>query len=105
MKRYLIILLGIQVFLFQSCKNDDSATPNPHAAKILSQLNPTDTFLFDFPLEKGNIDSIVLGYLRWQEKSLKLPSLQSGFDSVEIRIWYGCALSGDRLVRLINDRK
>lgn len=105
MKRFLIILACCQFFLFQSCKEDDSAKPNPYAAKILSQLNPSDTFLFEVPLKNNQLDTAVLNYMRWQKKWLNLPSLQKGFDSLQIRIWYGCALGGDRLVALIHDGK
>lgn len=105
MRRYLTLLISISVFVIHSCKEDDSAKPNVYAAKLVSQLNVTDTFLFNFPLENGQFDTIAMSYLRWQEGSLKLPSLQKGFDSLQIRIWYGCDMSGDRLVRLIHDGK
>ena len=105
MKIYSLITVIIFLFLLPSCKEDDSARANEYAAKILSQLNSSDTFLFDFPFEDGKLDTAALGYLRWQEKCLNLPTLQKGFDSIQIRIWYGCALGGDRLVSLIHNGK
>ena len=86
-----------------SCKENDSAKPNLYAAEILSQLNVADTFLFDFMQKDGTLDTSSLEYLRWQEKWLDLPSLHKGFDSIQIRIWYGCFLTGDRLVALIHN--
>src|SRR5688500_17996987 len=102
MKVLLSGLIVIQLVLL-SCKGDDSAKQNEHAANILSQLNLSDTFLFDFPLYYNNqLDGVVLVNLRRQEKWLNLPSLRKGFDSIEIRIWYGCYYIGcnRRLVRL-----
>jgi hypothetical protein len=106
MKWWLIILMCIQVVLLQSCKSDDSSTPNPYAAKILSQLNPTDTFLFDLPPADNYFDSLYLSILPLHERWLNLQSLQKGSDSIEIRIWYRCwASCGPRLVRLFHNRQ
>jgi hypothetical protein len=106
MKWCLIISISIQVVLLQSCKKDDSSTPNPYAAKILSQLNPTDTFLFDLPPADNYFDSLCLLFLPLDEKWLNLQSLQKGSDSIEIRIWYRCwASCGPRLVRFFHNRQ
>lgn len=107
MKVYPLIIVLIFSCLLLSCKNDDdSAKPNEYAAKILAKLNPTDTFLFDLPSTNNFIDSVYLAHLPLQEKWLNLQSLQKGFDSIEIRVWYGCYIGcGHRLVRLVHNRK
>jgi hypothetical protein len=89
-----------QVFLC-SCQHDDSSSPNPYAAKILAQLNPTDTFLYERP-KWDPIDSQIQKH---QLTYLRLESLEKGFDSVQVRIWYGCPLGpGDLLIILKNSK-
>lgn len=102
--RIWLLLLTVLVFL-RSCKEeDDSATSNPYAAKILAQLNPTDTFLY-YSGKSNNkrIDSTIKQDKADRERWLNLQSIERGFDSVQIRIWYGCAILGnDRLIVLAN---
>ena len=106
MRMYLIILIGIQILFLQGCKHDNSATENQYAAQILSQVNPSDTFLFDFPSAKDQLVTIYFSYLPLHEKWLNLQSLHKGYDSIEIRVWYGCEFGcGRRLVRLFHNRE
>ena len=48
MKKSILVLV---VFALISCKEKD------RSAQIVAQLNPTDTFLFEFPKFKGVLDS------------------------------------------------
>jgi len=45
-----------------------------------------------------------LGFTNAKEY-FKVNSLEKGFDSIQIRIWYGCALGTDLLVVLKNNEK
>ena len=104
MKWFFILLICFSVIFFQSCSGDDSTTPNTYAAKILSQLNTHDTFLVDLPPTNDYVDSIFLAYQSFNEKWLNLRSLRKGYDSIEIRLWYGCYIGcGDRLIRLTHN--
>lgn len=104
----MFLLLLFTSALFGACKqNDDSATPNLYAAKILGQLNPTDSFLCDIPKhEKTKWDSMDLEIKKRNLRYLNLESLERGYDSVQIRILYGCPLgTADLLVILKNNKK
>ena len=91
------------LILLISCKGkDDSTTPNPYATKILAQLNPADTFLYEIPEHKTSWDSIYSQIQKRNLKYLKLESLEKGFDSVQIRIWYDCINMPHFLVILKN---
>ena len=93
MKKYLnkmrvcLFFLSALVSLY-SCQHDDSSTSNPYAAKILAQLNPTDTFLYDFPTVNPYYEKFIRDQKQKSEKFLGLPSLEGGFDSIQIRIWF-----------------
>jgi len=105
MKVILYFLLSISLL---SCKSkDDSAAPNEYAAKFVKQLNPTDTFLFDFPVDKnGQYDSRTKHLLDEFDQQLGLPSLEKGFDSIQIRFGYSYEMDGtEKLVILKNDGK
>jgi hypothetical protein len=83
------------LFLLFSCnsKNDDAAVPNEYAAKQVSQLNTTDTFLYELPVNReGEIDTLSIQYLAEFEELLHLPILTKGVDSIEIRIDFDIAL-------------
>ena len=100
--RVFLLFLFVPI-LFCACKEeDDSATPNPYAAKILAQSNPGGTFLYEKPKQDPIDSQMQKRALRY----LKLESLEKGFDSIQIRIWYGCPRdSGDLLVVLKNNKK
>jgi hypothetical protein len=100
-----ICLLFLLVsFLLLSCKNkDDSSAPNPYAAKILTQLNRSDSFLYYSPGSKNKwVDSALKQGKKDDERYLKLQSLEKGFDSIQIRIRYGCVMGYSRLIILSN---
>jgi hypothetical protein len=75
----------------QSCKEVDSDQPNEYAAKFVTQLNPTDTFLVDIPRPKNKeIDSFQIEINKRNERYLALESIEKGFDSIQVRIFYAC---------------
>jgi hypothetical protein len=105
MKPFSFFLLSLIIL---SCKTkDDSSVPNEYAAKFIKELNPTDTFLFDFSVnKKGVFDTLDWYYLKEFEKHLELPSLEKGFDSIQIRIDFDCVRNTrESLVILTNDGK
>jgi len=91
-----------------SCKqiNDDAATPNEYAAKFIRQLNTSDTFLFVVPKRTRETDStFFFRGMRSIEKYFGLTPIDKGFDSIHIRIRYGGAMVGDRLVMFSHNGK
>jgi hypothetical protein len=96
----LIILIVSAVFSFCNSKTDASE-PDGYAAKFVSELNSTDTFLFDLSMK----DTSLLRLKRKKESELSLPSLENGFDSVQLRIGFGCALGMDFLIILSNSNQ
>jgi hypothetical protein len=65
-------------------------------ARKIRQLNPSCKFIKDIPKDRRT------AVLRKTERAFGLDSLDNGFDSIQIRIWYGCALDGERLIVLSN---
>lgn len=88
----------LQIFLLLSflsicgCSHNEAS----NNAKIIQQLNSGRKFKIEMP-ERSRID-----YLRREEKALGLDSLNNGFDSVQIRFWYGCALGDEKLLVFSN---
>jgi len=101
--RFLVIIS----FLFLSCnQKDDSAEPNEYAAKFITELNTSDTFRYEFPKNRdGLFDSSLYKHHLFDIAALNLKSLEKGFDSIQIRIFYGGSFVGHRLVifKCIND--
>lgn len=64
-------------------------------AAFIRQLNSTDKFITDI-----QVDTCDMKALTRDEKFLGLESMYKGFDSIQIRIEYGCALEGGRTVIL-----
>lgn len=95
----MLILLIVYSVLFTSCKEGN----NP--ARRIAELNTADTFLFEFPKRDRIGDSF--WYMRKEsfEKSLGLHSLEKGFDSIQIRLWYEDFSIGERLIILSNSNK
>jgi len=85
---FVIALFVVGCLVFNACNLADS-----NAEKV-RQLNPSAKFIKDIPKER------ITESLRTSEKDFGLDSLDNGFDSIQIRIWYGCALLGERLVML-----
>jgi len=98
--RVFLLFLLVLVSLY-SCQHDDSSTPNPYAAKILAQSNLGDTFLYERPKQDPNDSQMQKRALRY----LKLESLEKGFDSIQIRIWYGCPLGPGELLVVLKSNK
>jgi hypothetical protein len=96
----LIIFITSTIFSFCRSKTDASQ-PDFCAAKFISELNPTDTFLFDLPKN----DTSILRLKRKNDRLLNLPSIENGFDSIQIKIYFGCALGVDFLVTLSNSNR
>jgi hypothetical protein len=74
----------LTIFIFYGCQNN-----NQKNAELIRQLNPTDKFIRDIPFDECYMQRFIR-----DEKFLGLDSLSNGFDSIKIRIWYGCALEG-----------
>jgi hypothetical protein len=96
MKKSFFDLAVIFLFVLISCKEKDKS------AQIVAQLNPTDTFLFEFPNRKGVFDSTLYKQINYYDSSLGFESLEKGFDSIQIRLWYGGSFTGERIVILSN---
>lgn len=91
--RISIYLLSISLSLI-SCHSDI----NP--AEQVRQLNLSDTFRFDFRKKNGQLDSALYRERLRFDSLLELSNLFDGFDSVQIRLHYGGAMTGERLVKL-----
>jgi hypothetical protein len=96
MKKFLFIFLVTEILILTSCQQPDTTATQIH------NLNTSDTFRFEFPKRNGAIDSFLIKSNFFYEKHLKLISLKKGFDSIQIRIWYGGALAGQRMISLTN---
>ena len=94
--KYISLFLLI-VLVCCKCKQEDhhNSEHDKRNAELVRQLNTTDTFVREI-----NSDESVEAWLRYTEKSCGLDSLNNGFDSIQIRIWYGCALGAERLIIL-----
>ncbi len=102
MKSLLLILVLFLPVIFISCKQDKSA------AKQIEELNKSDTFLIDnqkpkYIISGSEQDSLHIIRFNYYEKSLGLRSLKNGFDSIQLRIDYGCVMDETRIVSLINN--
>jgi hypothetical protein len=98
----LVLLTSCMLLILCSCKSDSKAdAPNPAAAKLVADLNLSDTFRYDFVVnDEGKFDSVIYNYIRRDEGYLEISRMDKGYDSLQIRIHYGCALGGERLVIL-----
>jgi hypothetical protein len=96
MKKSIFALAVIFLFVLISCKEKDRPT------QMVAQLNPTDTFLFEFPKRNGVVDSSFHNEYLLFQKSVGLQYLEKGFDSIQIRLWYGGSFTGHRIVILSN---
>ncbi|MBI5857226.1 MAG: hypothetical protein HZB42_06215 [Sphingobacteriales bacterium] len=86
------------IFIF-GCKQTKNAD------QYIRELNTSDTFRYEFTVNgKGEFDSLEYFYKKEFENFLKLPSLEKGFDSIQIRISYGCAMGSNMLVTLWNQQ-
>lgn len=72
---------------------------------MVAQLNQSDIFIFDFPKRNGVFDSIEFYRKNRFDKQLGLQPLDKGFDSIQIRLWYGGSFTGERLIVLSNSNK
>jgi hypothetical protein len=77
-----IILFALIVIICSRCKQE----VNNHNAKLVRQFNTSDTFV-----KSIDIDDWTVNFLRKAQKNLALDSLNNGFDSIQFRIWNGCA--------------
>ncbi len=99
MKTFIAILIVVLLLSLHSCKEKD------RSAERVAQLNPTDKFLIDIPIYKGKVASYFWLSKKYYDSSLRLQYLGEGFDSIQIRIWYGSTFTEERLVSLINKDK
>jgi hypothetical protein len=102
------ILLFLFCCGFVACTTkDDSAVQNEYAADYIKNLNLSDTFLYDIPIDsRGEIDSFSLNDLNNFERLTGLKSISKGFDSIEIRIAFVCYMKGpEKMVILRNQNK
>jgi len=72
---------------------------------MVAQLNQSDSFVFDFPKRNGVIDSFQFKSKTRFQKHVGIQPLDKGFDSIQIRLWYGGSFTGERLVVLSNSNK
>jgi|SRR4029079_4795698 hypothetical protein len=101
--RICLLVLFVPI-LFLSCREDDSATPNPHAAKILAEVNCTDTFYYDFPRVNTYYDKFIREQKQKSERLLDFQPIEKGFDSIQIRMWFSYDYF-EYLLILQNDKK
>ncbi len=74
-----------------------------NAAEYIRELNTSDTFRYEFTVnENGEFDSTEYFFKKRFEDFIKLPSLEKGFDSIQLRIAYSCAMGNDMLVIISN---
>jgi len=95
---YLRVILAILVIDACFACNDriDVQTHDQQNAELIRLLNTGDSLTREI-----NSDQSETAWLRYMEKQCGLDSLNNGFDSVQIRVKYGCFLYGsDRLVIL-----
>ena len=94
----LLLTCALAICLLIGCRNDDQKN-----AELIRSLNPSEKFVKDVQVGPREIE-----FLKNAEKDIGLDSLDSGFDSVYIRVWNGCAagyLKADYwLMSLILDR-
>lgn len=100
--------ISISILLISCQQIDRSAEePNYEAAAYVQNLNTSDTFRYESAVDgKGRFDSIAHDSKASAEKLLRLSSLKKGFDSIQIRISWGCAIQANSyLVILKNQNK
>ena len=85
MQRLITILF---CFLLFSCHGQEKSS----ISKTSSQADTTTLFKKEIPTYKNGEVDLFYQLKKQKEKQLKLDSLESGFDSLEIRIWYDYAL-------------
>lgn len=76
-------------------EDDHNPEHDKRNAALVRQLNMSDTFV-----RETNSDEDVKAWMRDEEKGYGLDSLNNGFDSIQIKIWYGCVLYHERLIVL-----
>lgn len=92
LRSIVITICCIELF---SCNQDDKIS----AEKVRS-LNTSDTFLLDRPAVRTASDSLYYRDFLKVQQQIGISSLEKGFDSLQIRIWYGGYACGDRLITL-----
>ncbi|MDI9868957.1 hypothetical protein [Flectobacillus roseus] len=85
MQRLIIIFLCAFI---TSCSGQD----NSSISKKSSQVNTATSFKKEIPTYKNGGVDLFYELKKQKEKQLNLDSLESGFDSLQIRIWYDYAL-------------
>lgn len=83
--------------LLVSCNKQ---TDNKLAVQVQA-LNLSDTFRLEIPPFQKPLDFVYYLEFKKEESQLNLRSLEKGFDSLEMRIWYGWPLCGERLIRVL----
>jgi hypothetical protein len=82
------------IFLHYACKHSE----DPHNADLIKKINASDKFRKDIGT------SVNTNFITRTESSLRLHSLQNGFDSIEIRVHYYDFLDVSRLFILSLDK-
>jgi hypothetical protein len=101
--RFFLVLLCCG---FISCaRNDDSGVKNEYAHTYIQNLNSSNNFFSELPInQRGNADLLTLDRLQEFEKLTGLKSISKGFDSIEIRMFFGHTMvEQEKLVVLRND--
>lgn len=98
MQRLFIIFFCVLLF---SCSGQD----NSSVSKLSSQVDTATSFKKEIPTYKNGGVDLFYELKKQKEKQLKLDSLESGFDSLQIRIWYDYALLINRELIIIQRTK
>lgn len=90
MFKYLLFVTTL--VLFTGCRQTTKVTP----WSATKQMPPPPGFITEIPLEKRGRDSgkpsIFYGYKQRYCRWIHFDSLETGFDSIQIRVWLGCDL-------------
>jgi len=93
-------LLCVSLLYFSATGQDNSVRLREHLTK------PPTLFKKNIPSSKTGTRDIFYERKKQAEKQLKLRSIESGFDSLQIRIWYDYALlNNKRLIKIEKNDK
>jgi len=95
--RIIYLIMGVGIINFYSCNvpnNNDSKSNTRELSKI--ETSTPDSFIRDIPKDKNGKLVEYLELIHEAESKSNFFSLENGFDSICVRIWYGYVYS-DRL--------
>lgn len=98
--RNIFFIYTVIIMLCISCMRKDDDT-----AAMVRLLNTSDTFYKEMPPRVKHLDTIYYQLFKEEERQIGLESIENGFDSLQLRIWYGGPVCGDRVIVLIHNNK